>query len=404
MEVQVLNTSILSSASTTSTPTATSFTTVLPPNSTDPDYVSGIGVGGNTSGNGLVVFNFTTTTFTKSVNKTTAAIGDTLTYTVVLNGGAMINNNTVFIDTIPTNTSFVTDSVFVNNVQQVGANPNPPGVNLGTIGPNSTTITFSVKVTNVPPTPFTIPNAASINADNLPSLSTNTVNTTVLAASLNTSKTVSKVNTTIGDILTYTIPITNIGNATALNILFIDTIPDGTSLVAGSFKQGTTAIGTSPNPPGTTLPASIGIGRTSIISFQVIVNTIPSPNPITNVATSAYSYFVSGTTIVNSTNTNSVNTNINYATLGGITKSADKTFANCGDVITYTIVIPNSGNVTAQNIIFKDTIPNGTVLVNNSVFINEVLQTGANLNSGVTIPNIAPGTTSTLTFRVQVQC
>lgn len=93
-----------------------------------------------------------------------------------------------------------------------------------------------------------------------------------------------------------------------------------------------------------------------------------------------------------------------FADLSSIFKSVDKSFASCGDTISYTILLPNSGNITAFNVILKDTIPLGTVLINNSVFTNGIKQIGANPEFGITIPSIAPGAISTVTFSVNVKC
>lgn len=387
-----------------SKPTATVKALLLPPNSTDPDYVGNAGAGGNTSVAGLVVFNYTPLTLTKTVNKTTSSVGDTLSYTVVFTGDGLIYNNAFFSDTIPTNTSFITDSLYVNGSQQTGLNPNPPGISLGSIGPGNTTITFDVKVSSFPPSPYTIPNAANILATSVPSINSNTVNTTILGASLIGTKIVNKTNANIGDILTYTIPITNSGNTTATNIVFIDTIPNGTTLIAGSLKQGITAIAGSPNPPGVALPSAVKGGTTTTVTFQVRVTSIPNPNPIPNTASLTYNYVVGTTTIANSTSTNTVNTSISFASLSGITKYVDKSFADCGEVITYTIVVPNSGTVTALNVIFKDTIPKGTAFIANSVFVDGVNQPNYLPNSGITVPDIGPGTTSTINFSVVVVC
>lgn len=395
---------VLLTSSMQSTPTATVKQLLLPPNSTDPDYVGNAGAGGNTSVAGLVVFNYTPLTITKTVDKAAAAVGDTLTYTLVYNGDSLIYNNAFFYDTIPSNTSYVTDSLAVDGVVQSGQSPNPPGISLGSIGPGSKTITFKVKVTSFPVAPYTIPNAGNIFATSVPNVTSNTISTTIQGASLTGIKSVSKTTASIGDILTYTIPVTNNGNTTASNILFIDTIPNGTTLIAGSLKQGITAISGSPNPPGVVLPSSVKGGATSIVTFQVRVTAIPNPNPIPNTASLTYSYLVGTTTIASATNTNTVNTSINFASLSGITKYVDKSFADCGDTITYTIVAPNSGTVTAQNVVFKDTIPNGTVFVPSSVFVNGVNQINSFPSSGITLPNIGPGNTATLTFQVQVQC
>ena len=61
---------------------------------------------------------------TKSVNKSVAAIGDILTYTVTIpNTGLLPANNVIFIDSLPNGTSFIPGTVTVDNVPQTNANP-----------------------------------------------------------------------------------------------------------------------------------------------------------------------------------------------------------------------------------------------------------------------------------------
>lgn len=340
-------------------------------------------------------------------------INSVVTYTLTLNNqGPVTVNNVIFKDTIPSGTTFQTDSVQLNG-SPIAGNPSPPtGINLGSLPVGISTITFNVLVTTIPtPNPFLNSASFTYSYNALPtngsgSTNTNTVSTKVNSAYLTNSKQVSKTYANVGDVLTYTIPITNTGNITTSSITFIDTIPNGTSLVSGSLKQDGIALSGSPNPPGITIN-NIGPGKTSTIVFKVTILTIPTPNPIPNNATTAAQYVIDPTTPrstrqINGTNT--VNTQVNNANLGNIVKQVDKNYATCGESINYTIVIPNSGNVTAQNVILKDTIPNGTSLITTSIFVNGVQQLGANPTTGITIPNIAPGASATVTFSVQVNC
>ncbi|MBN1040384.1 DUF11 domain-containing protein [Clostridium botulinum] len=188
---------------------------------------------------------------------------------------------------------------------------------------------------------------------------------------MTSNKIVDKSFATIGDTLNYTVVLKNVGSSTIQNIIFSDTIPNGTSFISGTLKQD-----------------GVIVSGTSSASGSFTIDSTTTPN-------------ITG--IIN-TNSNTVNTQINNANLGNIIKIVDKSFANCGDIIDYTIVVPNIGNVTAENIIFKDTIPNGTTFVTNSVTINGVVKNGENPSTGVTILNIAPGTTTTVQFTVKVQC
>ena len=355
---------------------------------------------------------------TKSVDKNFTTVGDTLTYTVTLaNNGNTDVENAVFFDTIPNATSFIDGSYIVNGVTLPGENPNPPtGAIIGTIPAGEvTTIVFKVSVNTIP-SPNSIPNTASLIGDYIldPVLgttlsvggNTNTVLSKVYFADLsNPIKGVDKVFSDIPTTLTYTITIVNKGNTTADNVVFVDTVPDGTNLVLNSVTvNGLPISSVSPNPPGVTI-GTIPLGGTSTVTFKVTVNTIPTTNPIPNIGTVGYNFIVDPTLLTTSTgvyNTNTVYTTINHADLGNILKFASKLYGTCGDIIIYTISIPNTGNADALNVVLTDTVPNGTIYVPNSLKVdgNPIGGTPASINVG-TVP---AGNTSIVTFQVQVNC
>ena len=82
-----------------------------------------------------------------------------------------------------------------------------------------------------------------------------------------------------------------------------------------------------------------------------------------------------------------------------ITKSADKTFADVGEQITYTLEIENTGAVDALNTTVNDMLPPETTLIANSVTVDGVAYGGT---LPVVIPTIAPNQTVTVTFKVTV--
>ena len=341
-------------------------------------------------------------------------VGDTINYTVGINYmGVNTAVNVVFVDTIPNGTSFVDGSINLDGNPIVGS-PNPPGVSLPDLSVGTHTLTFNVTVESVP-TPNPTPNNAGLSYDyfdafygTLPgtAIISNTATTTIAYATLTETKTVDNAFGTTGTILTYTIVIKNTGNTTASNILFIDTIPNGTVFTANSLKQDATAIVGSPNPPGISLPNPIGPGKTSTVTFKVTIITIPSPSTIPNNASSTFT-FIGNPSIPtiksDSTNSNTVITQVNKAELGLISKSVDKNFAVAGDILTYTISIPNTGTVSADAVIFKDTIPTGTTFVTNSFTVNGITKTGQSpAPPGVNIGTIPVGGIFTITFKVTV--
>lgn len=82
-----------------------------------------------------------------------------------------------------------------------------------------------------------------------------------------------------------------------------------------------------------------------------------------------------------------------------VTKSADKTYADVGKEITYTLVIENTGTVNALNTTINDMLPPETALVADSVTVDGVPYAGA---LPVVISTIAPNQKVTVSFKVTV--
>ncbi len=354
---------------------------------------------------------FATPEITKAVDSSRAFIGDTLTYTVTLvNTGVTTGTNTIFQDTLPDGLSFVTDSIFVDGVQQTGVILD--SVPIGTIPIGEVfTITFKAILdsTTIPIYTNTGNSITSFfddatEQDFTTSYASNPVSTIFALPSINTSKTVSNNFTALGNVLDYTIIINNTSTDTVLNTILTDTTPAGTSFVANSIKvNGVTA------PSGSTLfptgfrIGTIAAGKTTTLTFKVTVVSTPNNSEIDNSGLVDYNDF--GGTAIKSSATNIVTTTIVNASLDGITKSVDKNFATCGDVIVYVIEVPNTGNIPAVNVVIKDTIPNGTVYISNSATVNGVsLPSSVTPLTGMNIGTIPAGGVSTVTFQVRVNC
>ncbi len=86
-------------------------------------------------------------TVTKTVDKSTAIVGDILNYESTLNNtGRLTLTDIIFTDDIPTGTQFVENSVYIDGVNYPGYNPET-GFNVGTLLPNaSRVISFQVEV------------------------------------------------------------------------------------------------------------------------------------------------------------------------------------------------------------------------------------------------------------------
>ncbi|MEH6932482.1 DUF7507 domain-containing protein [Bacillus sp. JJ783] len=353
--------------------------------------------------------NNATVTMAKAVDKNFADIGDTLTYTVSFVGtGNTTANNVIFTDIIPTGTTFVLNSLTIDGTTQVGANP-ANGVNIGSI-PTGTTknISFQVVVNTIPASNV-VSNGSSasyqytVNPSQSPvtkNISSNLVSTQINNANLTLTKSTNKQFATIGETISYTILITNSGNTAANNVQLTDPLPNGTILTLGSV----TLNGVLQNVDSlVALPiGTIPGGATFTLSFQVTVINITAQNPIINNAFASYIYTVNPSLPPTSktANSNSVTSTIRLANLHAI-KSVDKTFAEVGDVLTYTFALTNDGNVAANNVLLSDSIANGTSFVPNSVTINSVTQPGITPAS-INIGSINAGTTITASFQVLI--
>lgn len=109
-----------------------------------------------------------------------AAVGDVLQYTLSFtNTTNTVLQNVQIFDVLPPNTSFRSAS----NNGSLNTNNNEISWNIGALGVNSSVIvTYQVNVNTGPAAGFTIPNTALLRADNMPSVISNEVITTVASS------------------------------------------------------------------------------------------------------------------------------------------------------------------------------------------------------------------------------
>lgn len=207
-------------------------------------------------------------------------------------------------------------------------------------------------------------------------------------------KSVDKTSAKPGDVLTYTVTGINPNNYPLPGVVFTDPTPAGTTYI-GNLIVSVPYTGTTPASGLTlTMPAN----STVTASWQVqVANTAPIVNPIVNIASAVVPGGTSGST-------NPVSTQINYADLtsiGNFNKSVKPAYAQFGDILTYTLMLHNTGNIPANNVVVTDVIPAGTTYVPGSVGADAPF-TG-DPTSTITLSNPIPaGGTVTITFQVKL--
>ncbi|MGL4772242.1 MAG: DUF7507 domain-containing protein, partial [Clostridium sp.] len=349
---------------------------------------------------------------TKVVNKLYATIGNVVNYTInIENTGNSSCVNVLFQDIIQSDGKLVSGSVKVNGVSHSDYNPNI-GFNLDDIvGYGSAVVSFDVTVEKLPAN-YNLNNNSTVNYKyyvdpNKPAISkqytSNTVTTVINVGSLTATKAVTKAYATINDVLTYTVTVVNSGNTIAKNINFRDVVPTGVTFVNGSVTIDGTAY-ESYNPYGSFTLGNMNPGATVVVKFDVKVTSLPSPSLITNIANLTFSYKVdpSGADIAVQVNTNPATTQINLGSLA-LTKSADKMYATMGDVLTYTVVVNNNGNVRADNIIFTDALQADIAFNAGSVIVNGKSEPDFNPSLGFSLGNIEVLSQTTVIFTVTVK-
>ena len=268
----------------------------------------------------------------KSVDKSTAKVGDTLTYTIKLTNSGNGDGKVTVTDEIPTGTTLVADSITANgsyNEENKTITWTDVKVEAGK------TAEVSFKVTINSDTKTSVTNKAVIDG-NKP---TEEVETKV--ANITGAKSVDKSTAKVGDTLTYTIKLTNSGNGDG-KVTVTDEIPTGTTLVADSI----TANGSynEENKTITWTDVKVEAGKTAEVSFKVTINS-DTKTSVTNKAV-----------IDGNKPTEEVETKV--ANITG-TKTVDKTEAKVGDTLTYTITLTNNGNADGT-VTVTDEIPTGT--------------------------------------------
>ena len=306
----------------------------------------------------------------KSVDKSTAKVGDTLTYTIILTNSGNADGTVTVTDEIPTGTTLVADSITANGSYNE-ENKTITWTDVKVEAGKTAEVSFKVTINN--DTKTSVTNKAVIDG-NKP---TEEVETRV--ANITGAKSVDKSTAKVGDTLTYTITLTNSGNADG-KVTVTDEIPTGTRIK----DENTTGYNKETNTMTWSNVEVKANGGTATLTLEVVVKD-DTTDTVKNVAK-----------IDNKEIPEKPETKV--ANITGA-KSVDKPTAKVGDILTYTIKLTNSGNGDGK-VTVTDEIPTGTRIKDENT-------TGYNKETNtMTWSNVevkANGGTATLTLEVVVK-
>ena len=350
-------------------------------------------------------------TVSKSADKTTAKVGDTITYTVnAANAtGADVNiRDAVMTDTIPNGLTF-RGNVTVDGYSaeyQYDNTGKTLTVSLGEIAPNQTkAIRFDVTV-NSDAYGMHIENTALVSGSNTPDKSGTDNGVDIedgMADGHAGNKTASKTTAVVGDTITYSIRLSNGAAATAdwENMKVIDVLPDGVSFAGNVQENGSATVNYSYNADTKTItftPDVIAAGAQTVLSFDVTVDD------------DSQGKFIVNTAILDDNGKTTPMPDGGVQIDEGeaapiVNKTASVTTANVSDTFTYTITAKNGNKATAawKNVVMTDTLPTGVKLVGGVYINNEFALYHLSGNAlSVLVGDLEPGESAEITFDVQV--
>ena len=327
---------------------------------------------------------------TKTVNDPAPNVGDEVTFRIVVqNLGADRATNVTIDDVLPVGLTFVSAS----------SQAYDPGTGVWTVG------TVDVGSANAQTLDITVMVAASGSFTNAAAVSTtappdqydpnrdnnrDTATVVTREADLVVAKTVDDATPNVGDVITFTVFVTNDGPDIAHNVEITDSFPtSGLQLLSATPSQGTYDAGTGVWAVGTIDP---GVAHRQSLTLQArvlapAIDTIPPAQ--TNVAR---------VTKVDEHDPDPLNNQAQvtetpqYADLA-VSKRTSDVQPNVGDELTYTVTLQNLGTSTATNVEVTDVLPSNVAVVS---ITPSSTHTAARFTETATggvwsIPTIAPG-------------
>ncbi|AZS38893.1 MULTISPECIES: DUF7507 domain-containing protein [Microbacterium] len=199
----------------------------------------------------------------------------------------------------------------------------------------------------------------------------------------------------IGDQLSYDIVVKNTGNAPAANVVISDELPAGLVPVSAAYAAGTTGQATITGQRIAGTIPTLAAGATATLTVKA---TVGASTPIGTLRNKACAVATSSNTACDEDDTI-----ISKPTTPRLTIDKDdrQGEVSLGQALAYDIVVKNTGDGTAQNVVVSDPLPSGLDFVSGSGPAGTaVTATGRTVTAN--LGALAPGQSVTLTVNAKV--
>ena len=345
----------------------------------------------------------------KEVDKATAKVGETLTWTVtVTNSGEAGATGVKVSDELPTGIAYADITAITPSTAQIVADGNNKFIwTIPTIAATNGTaaVTFSAKVpegTSEDTELLNIVKVTEFDGKEPETPITDDAKTTVIAPKLAIVKEVDKATAKVGEMLTWTIAVTNSGEAEATGVKVYDELPAGIAYAdISAITPATAQIVADGNGFVWTIPTlAANTGAESVtFSAKVPVATPEGTNLLNTVTVTEIDEREPETPITDDAKTKVIAPNL------AIVKEVDKATEKAGATLIWTITVTNSGEAEAAGVKVRDELPTGITYADISAVTPSDAQIAADGSNGFiwTIPAVAANNgTATVQFSAKV--
>lgn len=162
-----------------------------------------------------------------------------------------------------------------------------------------------------------------------------------------------------GSNLTYTLAVTNDGPSDASNVVVVDDLPDGVTIVSAVSTVGTVTQTANANGEVSVAIGTLNAAATATIT---IIVTVPATAAAGNITSSA-TITGDGNDVDANNDTSAVSVATQRLAVLTLTKSDVPDPVVVGGQLTYTLLVTNTGPSTATNVTVTDTLPTGLTFV-----------------------------------------